>query len=290
MLSLVPAMYEYKDELLISCLKVLLECPPTIIEQILPSCVTPFVTIFTMGRHYLPIADLGLEAMQKWQSFENPLMEDFVGNVVQNLDPFLRSRSLTYLSPELQKRTTSNRALGELNCRYSYRDSDFSEIYFTSHNKTFVGLSTADFHSVVKLCLIIFLYFFDQLSDNFCCKNGSLGKRKVATEIEPELVKLQRKMVRFLGKQSFSVCEKILDGQRMSSEVWGDVEHLKISLPFPDVKLDIYFDRMVPLVVELALYSSDRGTRVTSCELLQALVLLFLGISKFTLYFLLIIV
>ncbi|XP_045466048.1 DNA-dependent protein kinase catalytic subunit-like isoform X2 [Harmonia axyridis] len=215
---LLSKMSQYEDELLISCSKVLLECPASIIEEMLPSCVPAFITIFSIGRHYLPVAALGIQTLEAWQKgINHNLMEDFLGKIVYKLDAFLRSKSLAYLAPEFQKSNKSNKVL---------------------------------------------------------------RKRKMAVEIEPELVKIQRRILRFLGRQTTTVCEKMLDGQRIVSEVWSDVEHLKITLPFPDTKLDIHLDRMVPLLVELALYSSDRKTRVTASELLQGLVVLFLGVSK----------
>ncbi|XP_044756993.1 DNA-dependent protein kinase catalytic subunit-like isoform X2 [Coccinella septempunctata] len=197
---------------------VLLECPANLIEEMLPACIPAFITIFSIGRHYLPVADLGIQTLENWQkSIKQDLLEDFVGKIVDKLGPFLRSKSLAYLAPEIRKPIKYNRAL---------------------------------------------------------------RKRKMVFEIEPELIKLQRKMVRFLGRQTTSVCEKLLDGQRIVTDVWSDAQHLKFTLSFPDMKLDIFLDQMIPPVVELALYCTDRKTRVIACELLQGLVILFLGISK----------
>ncbi|KAL3276777.1 hypothetical protein HHI36_012144 [Cryptolaemus montrouzieri] len=218
MQMLLSRINQFKDELLISCLKVFLECPTNIIEEMLPACVPAFVIIFSIGRNYIPVADMGIRTLEIWQKNLAPeTMEEFLKKIVPSLDSFLRSRSLAYLSPEYHKRNKTTKAL---------------------------------------------------------------DKRKVVVEIEPELVKLQRRILRFLGRQSALVCKEFISSHQEIVKVSGDVEHLKITLPFEDIKLNIYADQLVPKVVELALYCSDRKMRIIACELLQALVILFLGTSK----------
>ncbi|CAM6110405.1 unnamed protein product [Calypogeia fissa] len=60
---------------------------------------------------------------------------------------------------------------------------------------------------------------------------------------------------------------------------WDSVDRVQFTLPFRDEKYDIWLDSLLPRVVELALSSSDRRTKVTASELLQALCLIMLGNS-----------
>ncbi|KAL2645175.1 hypothetical protein R1flu_012762 [Riccia fluitans] len=60
---------------------------------------------------------------------------------------------------------------------------------------------------------------------------------------------------------------------------WDSVDRIQFTLPFRDDKFDIWLDPLLCRVVELAVSSSDRRTKVTASELLQALCLLMLGNS-----------
>ncbi|KAL3698516.1 hypothetical protein R1sor_012592 [Riccia sorocarpa] len=60
---------------------------------------------------------------------------------------------------------------------------------------------------------------------------------------------------------------------------WDSVDRIQFTLPFRDDKFDIWLDPLLSRVVELAVSSSDRRTKVTASELLQALCLLMLGNS-----------
>ncbi|KAG5877906.1 hypothetical protein JTB14_011622 [Gonioctena quinquepunctata] len=109
-----------------------------------------------------------------------------------------------------------------------------------------------------------------------------LKKRKVLLELEPELVMLQRKILCFIGKQSLTNLHAFIfsDGTYVPNLVSGRDSHLKVTLPYEDLQLDIYLDSFLPRIIDLALLSSDRKTRITACELLQACVMVFLGRAK----------
>ncbi|KAJ8973603.1 hypothetical protein NQ317_010040 [Molorchus minor] len=189
-------MVQYKDELLISCLQVLLECPVVVIQDMLPACITPFLTIFSVGRSFLPLAEMGLNTLEYWQ--DNINSNDFellLTKVVPSLDSYLKSKSLK-----------------------------------------------------------------GQASKNIAEKRRktvqALKKRRVLLELEPELNIMA----------IYHCIEKIFT--------------LKITLPYDDLHLDIHLDSLVMRVINLALYCSDRKTRITACELLQGIVIVFLGRAK----------
>lgn len=107
----------------------------------------------------------------------------------------------------------------------------------------------------------------------------ALKKRTIVLELQPELVKLQKRILYFIGRQNIKICNTFIFSNNFYSDVGisGQNTHLKVELPYQDGKLDIYLDKFFPRVIHLSLHCSDRRTRIMSCELFQALILLFLG-------------
>ena len=60
---------------------------------------------------------------------------------------------------------------------------------------------------------------------------------------------------------------------------WDPTPRVKFTVPFPDVKTDIYLDSVLPRVVEMAEGASERQTKVAACELLHSIVLFIVGTS-----------
>lgn len=108
-----------------------------------------------------------------------------------------------------------------------------------------------------------------------------LKNRKVVVGVETELANLQKRILLFIGQQNVLICQAIVNSDsNIELAVWGSKQHLKVALPFDDGKLDFYLDKLIPRIINLALNSNDRKTRVTACELLHGIVMVFLGTSK----------
>lgn len=75
------------------------------------------------------------------------------------------------------------------------------------------------------------------------------------------------------GKNKAILQTKLGDSTRYSSSalVWDEKEHLRYTMNFVDLSVDVYLDALLPRIVDLALYSSNRSTKVWSCEMLHAL-------------------
>lgn len=215
---LLNSMVEFKDELLISCLRVLLEIPVSLIKEHLPVCEAPFINVFTIGKSLLPLAEMGIETLERWQeSIEPEALHHLLVKVLPYLDTFLRSKSLgePVNTPTEKRRKTAQ----------------------------------------------------------------ALKKRKVLIELEPDLVKIQRKILNFIGKQSLKDSHAFIfsDDILISNSLLGQYQHLRITLPSEDLYFDIHLDTFLPRFIDLAMHSSDRKTRTIACELLQATLMVFLG-------------
>ncbi|CAF4589767.1 unnamed protein product, partial [Rotaria sp. Silwood2] len=60
---------------------------------------------------------------------------------------------------------------------------------------------------------------------------------------------------------------------------WDNENHLTFNVPFDNIKPTIHLDIFLPRIVDLALHSSDRQTKITACELLQSIMLYMIGKS-----------
>ncbi|XP_023014378.2 DNA-dependent protein kinase catalytic subunit [Leptinotarsa decemlineata] len=218
---LLNKMPEFKDELLISCLQVLLGTPVVVIKDALPSCVVPLINVFEVGRSYLPLARMGLRTLEYWQeNIEPEVLEPILMKIIPSLDSFLRSKSLRGLGQGIvEKRRKTQQAI---------------------------------------------------------------KKRKVLLEVEPELVTLQREILCFIGRQSLRNLQAFIfsNDNHVRNLISGRDSHLRVTLLYEDLQLNVHLDSFLPRIIDLALHSSDRKTRITACELLQACVMVFLGRAK----------
>ncbi|XP_046677473.1 DNA-dependent protein kinase catalytic subunit-like [Homalodisca vitripennis] len=94
-----------------------------------------------------------------------------------------------------------------------------------------------------------------------------------------QLSKLQERMLKLLSKLDSATCLSLLRQENTSAVAWTTEPILKLMIPFPDHRLDVYLDALLPRVVALALTSSDRQTKSAACEVLHALVILFTGLD-----------
>ncbi|VEN54375.1 unnamed protein product [Callosobruchus maculatus] len=219
--TLLNKITQFKDELSIACLQVLLVIPIFIIQDMLVACSDAFKTIFDIGKSYLPLAELGLTTLDYWQDhIDAGILQPLLIEVVPSLDSFLRSKSV---EESVQTVTTKRRKTAQ-----------------------------------------------------------ALKKRRVVVVLEPELIKLQKKLLCFIGRQNLEVSRALVfsDNIYTSSQISGVNTHLKIPLPYEDVQLDITYDRFASRITDLALYCSDRKIRVMACELLHALIVILLGRAK----------
>ncbi|KAF4526766.1 hypothetical protein B566_EDAN012304, partial [Ephemera danica] len=102
-----------------------------------------------------------------------------------------------------------------------------------------------------------------------------------AGEKDTALSQLQQEILIFLASLDMSTCLALanVDDSEMAEQAvsWTSSKLLRFYLPFSDMKVSIYLELFLPRVVELALYSSDRHTRVTACEFLHSTTLVILG-------------
>ncbi|XP_027494416.1 DNA-dependent protein kinase catalytic subunit isoform X2 [Corapipo altera] len=85
-------MKQYKDELLASCLIFLLSLPHDIIMLDIKAYIPALQTAFKLGLSCIPMADLGLDALEDWSAhIPRHIMQPYYKDVLPLLDGYLKS-------------------------------------------------------------------------------------------------------------------------------------------------------------------------------------------------------
>ncbi|XP_027746012.1 DNA-dependent protein kinase catalytic subunit isoform X2 [Empidonax traillii] len=89
-------MKQYKDELLASCLIFLLSLPHDIIMLDIKAYIPALQTAFKLGLSCIPMADLGLDALEDWSAhIPRHMMQPYYKDVLPLLDGYLKSSTST---------------------------------------------------------------------------------------------------------------------------------------------------------------------------------------------------
>ncbi|GFR09046.1 DNA-dependent protein kinase catalytic subunit [Trichonephila clavata] len=225
---------QFKDELLASCLQVLLSLPIEIVLHDINILIPALEHALKLGISYLPLASAAISALEKWS-------ESIPLNIIK---PHF-SRLLPHLNYYLLASTTQDDTLNS----------------FSNKKKTNVK-------KVHKM-------------SSKSVKKFNRGALDVVYE-DPELLKIQHQIIKFLGrlgKSNKALLENAYEKLDEIAIAWDSMyrNHLKYSVPFQDMKPDIYFDDFLPLILEIATKSSVRQAKVAACEALHSLVLLMIG-------------
>ncbi|XP_076445486.1 DNA-dependent protein kinase catalytic subunit-like [Babylonia areolata] len=85
-------MKQYRDDLLASCLTLILALPKEIVAQQMKHVVPAIQLTFSMGLSYLPLAQVGLEALEGWsKTLPADVMETHFPCILPCLDAFLKT-------------------------------------------------------------------------------------------------------------------------------------------------------------------------------------------------------
>eukprot|EP00698_Gefionella_okellyi_P020660 TRINITY_DN6517_c0_g2_i1.p1 TRINITY_DN6517_c0_g2~~TRINITY_DN6517_c0_g2_i1.p1 ORF type:complete len:3836 (-),score=923.59 TRINITY_DN6517_c0_g2_i1:17-10561(-) len=102
-------------------------------------------------------------------------------------------------------------------------------------------------------------------------KNAASVQQRAASEV------LQQRVLRLLGTLPGDALYHVIGQSEDRPErasvnpvKWNRESCVKFTVPFRDLKPDVYLDPLLPRVLELAESAGDRKTRVAACELLHA--------------------
>ncbi|KAM9308363.1 DNA-dependent protein kinase catalytic subunit [Gastrophryne carolinensis] len=112
---------------------------------------------------------------------------------------------------------------------------------------------------------------------------GQIRRAKnLSVKEESSLIEVRNRVVQILGRLGGRINRSMVSAasteEMMKKHVsWDTERRLSFAVPFADMKPVIYLDTFLPRATELALYASDRQTKVAACELLHSMVTFMLG-------------
>ncbi|KAI8840789.1 hypothetical protein BJ741DRAFT_561343 [Chytriomyces cf. hyalinus JEL632] len=218
-------MRQFKDDLLVSCLKMVLASPSEL-TSIANLCL-PIVESLKMGLSYTPLAVVALDAMESWRTkTESKVMLKAYEKILPSFHDYLilDFEAEQGIAASNSTKTSAKRSFGR---RKNLKDN---------------------------------LHLDEETVEN--------------------LKGIQIRILKFLG--SLGDANKLMLSSDTSDSLlaWDSERCLKFQIPFKETIVDIYFDDMLPRIVELAEFSPDRKTKVAANELLHALVIIMVGGSQ----------
>ncbi|KAI9335926.1 NUC194 domain-containing protein, partial [Obelidium mucronatum] len=209
-------MRQFKDDLLVSCLKM--------------SLCLPIIESLKMGLSYTPLAIVALDAIESWaKKLDRKVLKPSYGRVLPSLNDYLML------------------------------DLD-------------TGDSVAASTSTGK---------FAKKSRSKHLKTHGVSEREMDEQAIQTLKTIQIRILKLLGSLGQDSRLMLSDSVANANLIaWDTTKNLKFQIPFKEAIFDVYFDDMLPRIIELAESSPDRKTKVAANELLHALVIIMIGGSQ----------
>uniref|UniRef100_A0A0P4W3R0 non-specific serine/threonine protein kinase n=1 Tax=Scylla olivacea TaxID=85551 RepID=A0A0P4W3R0_SCYOL len=219
---------QLRDQLLASCLTLILKLPVCIVIEIFPRLIVPLQMALHLGVSYLPLAEVCIAALCKWTHIlPSDILHQHLPAVLPLLLPYLRSKETGEV--EVQTRVIT------------------------------VKMAYANQRRKV-----------DQ-------KKILASKQVDATAMK----RVQSLILQLIGGLDPSLGQYVIpqdaDSLAAAAVCWDSQKHIRFAMPFGQAKIDIYLDDLLPRVVDLALNSSDRQTKVAASELLHSIIILMIG-------------
>ncbi|XP_076239081.1 DNA-dependent protein kinase catalytic subunit [Calliopsis andreniformis] len=119
---------------------------------------------------------------------------------------------------------------------------------------------------------------FIELLQNVQKPNSKVSKHIVFIDDEKTLERFQIRVLLFIASLDTDIIMNFIQKTSMDTgATWDKKDLLKYSLEFPDIEIDIHFDKIIPRLILLAQNSGDRRTKIIACEVLHAMVAYVLG-------------
>ncbi|XP_058447904.1 DNA-dependent protein kinase catalytic subunit-like isoform X2 [Malaya genurostris] len=233
-------------ELQLTCLRVVLNAPISLLESFLEDSnemIEIFRKSFKLGKGMLSLANMALSCVQRVVAYDSSISENSRERVI--------AKTLPLLDSYLQTRDTVSSGI------MSSRLAKFQR-------KRSVNLTSS--------------------------KIEKIKMQHALDSSETGLIKFQRRVVLFLGQLEPHMCTKMVLHESVDEQedterplvLWDLDSNCNISLQLlapVGIRPVIRLDTIIARVCTLAISSSDRKTKMASCELLHALILYIIGIQ-----------
>jgi len=239
--EVVNSVSHFKDELLSSCLELLLSLPKQLINV---AQLVPIVCLaFQYGLGYLKLGHVGLNAIEYWLKVVPQQVHNSLNLILPHLNDYLLMSSSAMSNSSGEGSSTST-----------------ISIAFSEDN-----LSVGGFNRKKK--------FKSNIID------PKLLQFKTSVEdIQNRIIRLLGKLggdnSHFLGDVN------LLASGTETGVAWDTEQKLSFEFPFIDQKAHIYLDSILPGVLSLAEKCTIRQTKIAACEFLHSVLLFMIGKSS----------
>ena len=236
-------MTQFKDELLVSAVQSVISVPLALLEDCIGLLVEPMRLGLELGVSYTPLAEYSIGRLECWLSHSNTLPTATGPAAGMGIHAALEA-----ILPGLDG--------------YLYISAEQGQLSTEEVTKLEEARDTVR-RAETRMA-------YEQRVWN----NDTSGELQALAGDNESLC---RRVLRFLGRFGGHTNTMVGTGgvDELASEIaWDRTERVAISVPFPlGEHPEIYLDKLLPRIIELAEGSSDRKTKVSACELLHAVVL-----------------
>ncbi|KAF9116341.1 hypothetical protein BGX27_003334 [Mortierella sp. AM989] len=231
---------QYKDDLLAACLQLVLSSPSALTDS--NSVIPPIQLALKLGLGYLPLATVGLEAIERWIDVMDQDNDSWLSQVLPCLNEYL-----------------------------------MVQVAGAGDNDGFDGSITKSKHKALDRQSQPYKAIARSASMIISSKTGQ-SLRELQLRILRLLGRQARHNKLILGQRAIRDGSKKESSDLLA---WDPEARLKFKIPFLEMKTELQFDEMLPRIVDLAENSLNRQIKVASCELLHSLMILMIGSSAF---------
>ncbi|KAF9439193.1 hypothetical protein BGZ76_009365 [Entomortierella beljakovae] len=231
---------QYKDDLLASCLHLVLSSPSALTDS--RSIIPPIQLALKLGLGYLPLATVGLDAIERWIDVVDHDHDSWLDEVLPCLNEYL----MVHVG--------------------GASESDGAEGFGTKSKNKSLARQNQSYKAIAR-------------SANMMASSETIHSIR---ELQLRILRLLGRQARYnklimSHKSSRDTSKK----ESSDLLAWDPESRLKFKIPFQEMKTDLQFDEMLPRIVDLAENSLNRQIKVASCELLHSLMILMIGSSAF---------
>ncbi|GES81504.1 DNA-dependent protein kinase catalytic subunit [Rhizophagus clarus] len=258
---------QYKDDLLASCLRLVLSIPRELID--IQNLISPICIALKMGLSYQTLATIGINAIEKLVELQGP--QD-ISKWLEQILPLFNE----YLLVKADSVDNPTKEFAQIRNSQRNKHGNFKSLDQTRKERVKSKGQKKSYKTVVGI--------------------GQLEKNVGLHDLQVRVLRLLGR----LGGVSKFVFEDIVNndlvyrsspamnpaGSKVSNNkllAWDPERRLSFNIPFPDTKVEIQIDEFLPRIVELAESAPDRKTKIVACELLHSIVIVMIGKSAFQL-------
>ncbi|KAI9317521.1 hypothetical protein BX666DRAFT_1633731 [Dichotomocladium elegans] len=234
---------QFKDELLSSCLQAVLAYPLAFFE--IRELIPPLQTAFRLGLTFYPLAVTALDVLDILVDPNSDAPKDLT--YLEYIIPLMNE----YLMMDLRAKANPHRSkTGKV---MSLAQLKRQEIHYQL-TADVLGVTTQEEVNLrdIQLRMMCFLG-----------RIGGINKLMIKTQMAEK--------VKYL--------EQCASSQQIVA--WDPDRKLKFNLPFPNARIELNLDEILPRICELSELAPDRQVKVAACELLHGIVIMMIGNSAF---------